>query len=195
MYLARRAMLLVGIAIIAMAVVGSPASAQTVEVTNEGSGTHCSPCAIHETGEMLITGHSFGIEATVSDCNVELVGTINEDGEGATEADLTDHAPANDCTVFPCKDAMGNKIPWTTRIFETNSTTRREREWCWESMPGGVHRRVHHVSLMIEGGSHDHEIDDSDVTGMSPTGGPPAEFTGELEMEVGGSEIAVAHIS
>lgn len=129
-----RVTLLLAIASTAIAMTASAASAQTLEVTNEATGTHCPAvtisgtdvdggCLTHITseGNVVLRKHVFGIESDIYDnCTQEHSIRINEDGNGYyLEQQLFSGGGGGGCSVVACFDgAQGEKRPWPANAFE-----------------------------------------------------------------------------
>jgi hypothetical protein len=122
----RIAFICVAVVVAGMAMMASATSAQTIEVVQEDNNNlHCSSvpnsttggCVRGGTGEVSLTGHVFGIEATASDCNVAFEGRVDEDGEGYVySASYTGDASHN-CTRTPCG------LPWRAHGEEVSGST------------------------------------------------------------------------
>lgn len=122
----RKLSLLVGAALATTAFVAPTALAQieedheTLEVTNEASQQHCpavnqdisvsSGCLIHATSEggVLLRKHVFGIESSITTCNTETWGRVNEDAEGYI---FHQQLTGASCQRQPCK-VSGVSTPW-----------------------------------------------------------------------------------
>jgi hypothetical protein len=136
MRIARKLLLVASLAIAASAFVASTASAQTLVVTDESTGSHCSAvtlganghdvdggCLLHIFSEagVVLKKHVFGIESTITTCNTELLMRLDEDAHGyILEQDLT----GGSCT----------------RRHATNRRAKRTRGT--STAPKGLHRAV-----------------------------------------------------
>jgi hypothetical protein len=193
MRIARKLFLLALTAIAAMAFAASAASAQgPVEVVVEG-GQHCPPvlgpdsggCIVHfgnEAGgdEVSLVGHVFGIEATASDCLVELEARIDEDGEGYVYAANYHGDAAHGCTRTPCG------LPWRIHGEEDEPLGSGERihaEFCAHPTSGSDNRCLVEAPI-VDSGGHNYEIPLADQPGTTHLGAECELTSGELHLEV-----------
>jgi hypothetical protein len=201
----RKIFLLALTAVAAMAFAASTASAQEtpIEVIDEHSLEHCAPvpnadtggCRVHFSGELILVGHIFGIEANASDCLVELEARIDEDGEGYVyQASFTPH-PTDACTRSPCS------LPW--RIHGEEPAPGVEHiyaEFCARPDAGGADTRCEVRAPLTAVGDHDYRLTFIDVAGIPhPNDGsqPGCELTGgvlDIEKPTGThDEIEIIH--
>jgi hypothetical protein len=187
---ARKFMLLILAATAAATLGASTATAHSVEVLEEDTGVHCPAvthwssggCDLWSIGELSLAGHAFGIEATVSDCEVDLRGRIDENGEGIFySATYTNHPGVLDCTRQPCR------LPWYIRIDESSSEVNPEVlkvEFCVEPIGGGTDQLCI-VATNFSGTEHSYWPFRNEVTGVGH-GGPNCEVgdLGSLGMQL-----------
>jgi hypothetical protein len=138
MRIARKLTLIAFAVVAAMAFAASSASAQAVEVQQEG-GPHCpavtSPtsggCHLSAVSDDVISLEAFG--SLVSACNNDYEARIDEDGHGyLTDQNLT--GPS--CTTPPCV-TNGVKNPWEIEVYE-DAGTKLEARFCVESSALGT---------------------------------------------------------
>jgi hypothetical protein len=177
-------------AMVVLALGASTASAQTptVEIREEHTGLHCPPivgvgtaggCEIHVVGEISLVGHVFGIEATASDCNVELEGRVDEDGEGYVTAAEFSGDLAHNCTRTPCG------LPWRLHIDEpSNGALTGNAEFCARPSSGADNRCLAAAPL-TDSGDHDYEFTFNDLGGVSHVGADCELTSGSLHIEKG----------
>jgi hypothetical protein len=124
MRIARKMLLLALTAMAAMAMAASTASAQTVEITNEATGTHCGAvtltghtvsggCLLHAASTSDVVLEAFGSVSSV--CANEFTGRTHEDGGGYL---FNQTLTGPDCDTAPCTEAGGVKRPWPATISE-----------------------------------------------------------------------------
>lgn len=88
-------LLVLAVMAVAATAFASPASAQTLEITDEATGNHCAAvttfvtdvnggCLTHANSEGLVSirKHIFGIESTITNCYQEFAMRLSEDGTG-----------------------------------------------------------------------------------------------------------------
>lgn len=111
----------------------APASAQTLEVTDETTGSHCPAvslsghsvsggCLFHvkSNGTFDLRKHHFGIESSLGQCNEEFSGRINEDGSGYLFDQLV-----TGCQWEACYEGsdISDEIPWSVAGSESGLGT------------------------------------------------------------------------
>jgi hypothetical protein len=197
MRIARKLFLLALVAVAAMAFAASTASAQGIEVLHEdapgqphcGDGITQEGCLIHAEGEILLGGHVFGIEATVSNCHVEMEAHIEGDGGISVESVvLTDHPGVDDCVRQPCQ------LPWLGNGEEDDPEGSGEvvhAIFCIEPVGGGTDQVCDVEVPLATTGDHQYHLLFDDLPG---TGTPPCELGGsgvnrdELRIENAGED-------
>ena len=179
MRLARKLFLLAAMAIAALAMTASTASAQIVELSEEG-GDHCPAVVknVHDvTGgchiefesenEVPLVANVPGVGVvTLSNCEVHIEARVGEDGEGwVTQALLTGHpAPSVPCTRTPCDEAAPShvELPWEIHIEEDGpGLDFADVRFCLRPVANdeGVGNSFCTVHLPIsDNGNHDYEI-------------------------------------
>lgn len=182
MRLARKLFLLAAMAIAALAMTASTASAQIVELSEEG-GDHCPAVVknVHDvTGgchiefesenEVPLVANVPGVGVvTLSNCEVHIEARVGEDGEGwVTQALLTGHpAPSVPCTRTPCDEAAPShvELPWEIHIEEDGPGLEfADVRFCLRPVANdeGVGNSFCTVHLPIsDNGNHDYEIGDN----------------------------------
>jgi hypothetical protein len=189
MRLVRKLALLTTMALAAMALAASSASAQEeIEVTEEGGG-HCNPCVVHavSTQNVQLDVHIFGIEFTDSVCANEFDAVIYEDATGAlTNQSLTGAG----CNREPCA-----ATPWPITGRETVAGAEiLEATFCVQPVGGGDP-----INCSIDVGVEDeaghilgfHAVD----ARCHRVGQSPAEVSGEWVTESGDGreEVIITH--
>jgi hypothetical protein len=123
MRLARKLFLLLAMALTALAMSATTASADTPVEVHDETGTHCGdpdPCEIHVVGESLL--HVTGVPTfVVSQCEDEFVAEIYEDGTGHI-TDLTGiNHNAQACATVQCNGVgeSPDEIEWEFTTEET----------------------------------------------------------------------------
>lgn len=173
----RKLLLLAMIALAAMAI-GAPTTSgqvaedhETLEITNEETGLHCpavnpdhtvdSGCLVHASSEagVILRKHVFGIESTITTCNVEAWGRVNEDAEGYA---LHIQLSGAGCQRQPCKPAGGGEPnEWPAHGDEAHSVDPPRGET--GTVPIGTKDEIMTITFCIEpiGGGTDEtcEID------------------------------------
>jgi hypothetical protein len=178
MRFARKLFLLVLVAVPAMAFAAATASAQ-VQVFHEdalgqpicGNGSSSNGCYTHAEGEIRFDGHVFGIEATVSNCHVELEAHIEGDGDVTVEsAFFTHHPGVADCTRQPCG------LEWLGNLEEEGSGDEFfHLFFCIEPIGGGTDQACD-VEIPLETtGDHQYHLIFDNLRG---NGTPPCELGG-----------------
>jgi hypothetical protein len=179
MHVARKLFLFALVVVAVMAFAASTVSAQGIQVANEdavgqplcGDGVTAEGCLIHAEGEILLGGHAFGIEATVSGCHYELEAHIEGNGGISFESVvLTDHPGVDDCVRQPCQ------LPWLGNIEEETGNESVHYLFCIEPVGGGSDQ-VCDVEVPFETtGDHQYHLVFDDLAGSST-----------LSCELGGS--------
>jgi hypothetical protein len=174
----------------------TPVSAQGVEVIRPDVADHCPSaagggCEIHAVGEFSLVGHVFGIEVTASDCNVELAGYLDEDGEGQiTSGSMTSDASHN-CTRTLCSTS-GTMNPWPIHIDETGTGTEAiQTEICLRPSSGGDNRCLI-TAPITDIGLHDYRITFNDTAGTNHAGADCELTSGHLDLETD-TNIEITH--
>lgn len=154
MRLARKLFLLGAMALAALALAASPASAQ-FEVTDEVTEEHCGAITVdnHDvTGGCHVEFEGIDIplnayipaKATISNCEVNLEGQIDENGEGyADEAtfDTPDVPTGVPCSRAPCDEDTGagdEMVPWPFHLVEHGASDEEiQAEFCLRTITSG----------------------------------------------------------
>jgi hypothetical protein len=144
----RKLVLLAVMALAAMALAAPSASA--LEITNEAGGAHCAAvtlngsdvdggCLTHATsnGTIELRKHVFGVESTITTCDNEFTGRVNEDASGYIFEQVLSGAG---CTRQACV-VSGEGTPWAANGTETlgsNPTSGTlTTNFCVEPVGGG----------------------------------------------------------
>jgi hypothetical protein len=193
MSIARKLVLLAGMALAALALTASTASAENspIEVINEhiepGAGDNCAPCTIHAKGEATISTSIGG--APISRCADEFEGLINHNGTGEIRWTGGPHG-APGCTVSNCIELGERHWP----IFGGHEEAGREFvivEFCLRG--GGVQLDIHCTAEVpiVHLGGHNYTLS---LTNQECAGG--AFFvTGAWEVESDPhDEIEIVHL-
>lgn len=183
MRLARKLFLLAGMALATLAMTASSASAQ-IEVLTEPQADHCP--AITAVGHNVSGGCHILFESTVdiplhayipqkvtvSNCEVNLEGVIDENGEGyVTNATLDPpHAGAVPCTREACDEQIPDPhptIPWPFHVVEHGAADEEvEAEFCLQGINTEGPGNWCHVHLeFTEIGDHAYELGHLDGPG------------------------------
>lgn len=202
MRLARKLALLATMAIAALALTATSASAQ-IEVIDTNSQQHCSPGPVHcevlahgEVGTVIQAHLLSGPEVTTSVCEDEFEAEINEDGEGQIEHQILTGAS---CPNKPCEatsQISGDGHPWPVHLREDPVTGEESLavHFCLEPAGGGTQSECEINVHLDETAPSDYEFvaGDETCTGNTPPAGVRAiEVTGEWHIT--GTPITVVH--
>jgi hypothetical protein len=197
----RKLMLLAVTALAAMAFAATSASAQTLEITNEAGGAHCSAvslsgtdvnggCLTHATSEANIElrKHVFGIESHITSCNNEFAGRVSEDATGYIFEQVLSGAS---CTRQACKPA-GEGTPWAASGSEGSFLEGEEfltTNFCVEPVGGGTDETCEIDVPLDDGTAGNHVQEYGHASEMSSHGitGFRCELTGHWISETGGT--------
>jgi len=200
MRFARKLMLLAVMAIAAMAMMAGSASAQSVEISQEG-GAHCSAvslveahqatggCYVHATSVGDIVLEAFG--EPVASCSNEYDARISEGGQGYIYNQVLD-SHIDDCTVEVCKETSGAHIgqprEWAIEVTEGGPTDfELEARFCVDSaILGRVDCHIENVDVIVAGHSASFDLF------QNPCENSPWTFvhvTGQYELEAADIEI------
>jgi hypothetical protein len=211
----RRFALAVGVSISVIAGFGdgAPASAQSLEITDEATGEHCARvglqvdgvkggCLLHVKSERSLTilKMVFGIEAVVTDCAAESHIRVDEDGEGYF---VNQQLTGPDCTRQPCREGDGFEV-WPVDMemgrpddgpeespAATNSRLRTML--CFFSELDRPRTEEHcaiDLGFKFDEPSHSYELGHSGalrIQGIASASDFACEFVGHLLIEAGGS--------
>jgi hypothetical protein len=198
-----RKLLLGGLtAIVAMGLGSATASAQTIEVTNESGGAHCTAvsltgtdvnggCLTHATGETAteLRKHVFGIESHISSCLNEWNARSNEDAQGYIFEQVFTGAS---CVRQACKNGSGEAIPWVSSGNEGSALEGSEfltTNFCVEPVGGGTDETCE-IDIPLQtpgGGNHTTEFGHASEMGSHGISGFRCELVGHWNTEVGGT--------
>jgi hypothetical protein len=223
MRLARKLFLLTAMAVTALAMTASSASAQ-IEVSNEITTEHCSAVSlmpnhiveggchidfVSPEGENIPLHAYIPAKTTISDCEVELEGQVGENGEGyVTEAILHDPHPGAlaPCTRTACDEADHKMRPWPFHIREHGPGNEEvEATFCLRDndpdLPEGTQGIQCEVHLeFTDLGNHQYEIGHATETfcennAPNPTTHPttPVPVSVEVHLISGTERVEVAH--
>jgi len=197
MRIARKLALLLTMAIAAMALAATTASAdEAITVANE-PGSACDPtCTIHVAGESSLA--AFHV-ITVSACTDEFTGTIDANGNG--EVDTWDGVFDVDpgCTREQCRVQPGNTVrehwPFTSEEI-ADQTVELNVEFCLSlttDMSDAAKTRCDVPAIVTESSNHDYEIGLSHECLVGPPGSQiPVEVHGDWHVEGGDFEFVHA---
>ena len=187
MRLARKLFLLAAMAIAALAMTASTASAQ-IEVLHEDGGDHCDPvtveaghnvhggCHIEFSSVVDIPLHAYiPAKTTISNCEVYLSGRVDEEGEGYVELIVLEppHAGGVPCTREACDEMTGTPphpdLLWPFHIREEGAGHEEvEAEFCLRANTTAEGSAGNwcdvHLPFQDEG-AHQYEIGSSDPDG------------------------------
>jgi len=200
MRVARKSILLAIMALALSASAAASAFGQTLEVEDELNGGHCPPvslvghtvtggCEVHgaSEGEVTMRQHVFGIESTVTTCETEGTGRVNEDGEGyATQAIITSHGA---CNRQPCDEETGTKeVRPAHGVGREDSSHPGYSEigratFCSES-PSNTSHPSGEVSCLIDVPGRESEINHQGESGEPPPGEIPGIGTAGFRCEL-----------
>jgi hypothetical protein len=199
MCLARKLFLPIAIGLLVMGAAATPAGAQveSVDVYDEDTGGQCSAvpnsatggCLVHASGEASLVGHVFGIEATASDCVIELEARVDGDGEGYVYSASYSGDASHNCTRTPCG------LPWGLHIVETGGDTERlETEFCARPSSGGDNRCLASIP-MTDVGDHAYRFTLADVAGANHLGADCELNSGAINVEgFPHDDIEIVHV-
>ena len=193
MRIARKLALLLTMAIAAMALAATTASAdEAVGVVDEATGNPCAPtCTIHVAGESSLS--AFHV-ITVSNCTDEFTATLDANGNGEVDTwDGVDDASA--CTREQCTDSSGAREHWPISTEEiADDTVELGAEFCLSprngDMSDAAKARCDVDAIIVEHNdpNHDYEIDLSHECNI---GGNPVEVHGDWDIE--GTDFEFVH--
>jgi hypothetical protein len=177
MRLARKLFLLATMAVAALALSASAATAQ-VHIEQEHGVSDNEPCPAL-TGPPNVTGgchleirserhlplvlQTAGGPVTLSNCRVHLEGRVGEDGVGwVTRMTFTPEIPPTNpsCTRAPCDSAAGVVTPWPVAITEAAGVGTVETTFCLRTIasgPGGAGTSCEVHLPWNDNGSHQYE--------------------------------------
>jgi hypothetical protein len=181
MRIARKLTLLLTMAIAAMALAASTASAdEIVTVVNEPGGA-CNPCNIHVAGESSLA--AFHV-ITVSNCTDEFAASIQSNGTGQVNTWNGVNDRGNACTREQCRVQPGNTVreTWPFTSEEIGSqTVELNVEFCLSPVGTMTTKNKCDVpAIVTEGASHDYEIS---LSHECDIGGTPVEVHGDWHVE------------
>jgi len=188
---ARKIMLLVAMALSAMALTATTASAQEtdVEIVNEVTGDACNPCLVHIRGESRILAVPPGI--VVSTCVDEFNASLYHDGTGEIEWDGEAHI-APGCNTTNCLGGVGFDPHWEIEnIGELGSGVEHTRvEFCLRAGAGEIHC-IGEVLIQEHLPARSHEYEFRTRTEGIPCVGGARVIHGMWETELEGTDTRV----
>jgi hypothetical protein len=170
---ARKLFLVGALALAALAMMASSASAVTI--LQEPGNTGCEDGPVLDTH--VVTGgchadfgdadgiplllHTGAAEVQISNCAVSLEARVNSNGDGYVTNQVFSNppppAPANSCTRRPCDEADMAVLAWPLDVFATNSL---ESVFCLRTIQAGEGQghTLCHIILPISGSGHAYTV-------------------------------------
>lgn len=202
MRLTRKLALLTTMALAAMALAATNATAQesAVEVLDEASLTHCNPTAkeptcdaIHAVGSSELRGHTIFGEILASQCNDEFTAQINEDGTGHIyQISLT----GANCERQPCTTAGEDEWPITGAGETGPNVGHMHVDFCLRNPDNGNEHHCHIEVQVSEPSLHHYTISANTGTDVETGTDCPenSEVVGSWETEESpAQEIEIVH--